>query len=177
MRPALRLILLNGYVADLIHIFFFFALFSYPFRKLFSLVPHFLSISSHFPRLFQRKALEMSRWITFIHCSLCCGSERFVIFERSKNVVTCDYQTQVIIAVQDYCINRKWQSVRYQLNSPIKRIWTRVIKRLHLQIVWSGTLISSTGESVLCNFALNRAKRQSEKPSTPSELRRRRRKC
>jgi hypothetical protein len=48
-----------SYVADLIQIFFFFALFSYPFRKLFFLIPP-LPLSGHrfslsFSTIFQRK--------------------------------------------------------------------------------------------------------------------------
>lgn len=64
LPPALCPILLNGYVADLIQIFFFFALFSYPFRKLFSPFHRHsererekMWISSHFPRVFQWKSL------------------------------------------------------------------------------------------------------------------------
>lgn len=57
LPPALRLILLNGYVADLIQIFFFFALFSYPFMKLFSLVPPASrSLRSRFPQFSNGKS-------------------------------------------------------------------------------------------------------------------------
>lgn len=130
---------LNGYVADLIQIFFFFVLFSYPFRKLFFPVPLSLLFSRNFPLSFPQFSNE--KLICFrinspsfiVVCAL-DQSSSFVV-ERSLNIVTCD--SKQVIKEQSNWHRKSYKLMKKEeviFHSRLQRQWRKHKEEKHVLI-------------------------------------------